>query len=35
MSILRYGVLNATYWDGEEMRVPSDHHPLFVLVDLK
>ncbi|NLE03528.1 MAG: hypothetical protein GX638_01830 [Crenarchaeota archaeon] len=35
MSILRYGVLNMTYWDGEVMRMPSDHHPIFVQVDLK
>ncbi len=35
MSILRYGILNMTYWDGEKMRVPSDHHPIFMHVKLK
>lgn len=35
MPIHRYGVLNMTYWDGEVMRVPSDHHPIFVEVEFK
>jgi len=35
ISILRYGILNLTYWDGEVMRVPSDHHPIFVHANLE
>ncbi len=30
MHILRYGVLNETYYDGEKYRYPSDHQPLLI-----
>lgn len=29
LKILRYGILRETYYDGEQFRFPSDHHPIM------
>ena len=34
VDILRYGILRETYFDGEQYRFPSDHHPVMIEIEV-
>ena len=35
VDILRYGILRETYFDGENFRFPSDHHPVMIEIEVR
>ena len=35
VDILRYGILRETYFDGEQYRFPSDHHPVMIEIEVR
>ncbi|WP_290728681.1 endonuclease/exonuclease/phosphatase family protein [Fibrobacter sp. UBA3629] len=35
VDILRYGILRETYFDGENYRFPSDHHPVMIEIEVR